>query len=148
VQFIVTTHSPFVATSIGDLSHPDANDTLVLTELAEDSSMVRLESLGTMQTYRFEQVLASRAFRYVIEANPELEAGIKRASELSDKAEQRTEAEDREYDTLKAKLKGTPFLRATSSVERDIERDELAELKRREEEFDRNEAQQEDGAND
>jgi len=148
VQFIVTTHSPFVATSIGDLSHPDANDTLVLTELAEDSSAVRLESLDTMQEYRFEQVLASRAFRYVIEANPELEAAIKRASELSDKGEQRTEAEDQEYDALKAKLKGTPFLRATSSVERDIERDELAELKRREEEFDRDDAQQEDGAND
>ena len=48
----------------------------------------------------------------------------------------------------RAKLKDAPFLRATSSVVREIERNELAELKRREEEFKRNDAQQEDGTND
>ena len=136
VQFVVTTHSPFVAASIGDLSVRPANDRLVLSEIDPDTKAARLESLDTMQAYRFEQVVASRAFKYVVEANPDLEAAIQRASVLSDRGDQRTEEEQREYDELKATLKGAPFLRATSSAERDIEQERLADLKRRERDAD------------
>lgn len=134
VQFIVTTHSPFIAASIGDLTDPPANDRLVLSEIDPDTKAARLEALDTMQAYRFEQVIASRAFRYVVEENEALEESIKRASKLSDLGEKRTKEEQREYDELKAKLKGAPFLRGRSSVERDIEKEELADLKRRERE--------------
>lgn len=141
VQFIVTTHSPFVAASVGDLSVPAAKDSLVLSEVEPDSKTVRLDLLETMQAYRFEQVLASRAFRYVTEANPALEASLERASELSDKGNQRTEAEQQEYDKLKEGLKGAPFLRATTSAERDIEQQELADLRRRAQEAEQKDAQ-------
>lgn len=140
VQFIVTTHSPFVAASIGDLSVPSASDRLVLSEIDPDTRAARLESLGTMQAYRFEQVVASRAFKYVVEANPELETAIERACELSDRGDQRTNEEQQEYDQLKTKLKGAPFLRATNSVERDIEEEQLADLKRRERDADQKDA--------
>ncbi len=132
VQFIAATHSPLIAGSIGDLGTVTSYDKLILCEVSEDSDVVRIDKFETMQSYRFEQVLASRAFKYLIEATPELEQGLRRASELVDIGEKRTPKEESEYKELKRKLKGAPFLRPRSSFEREIEKEDLETLKRQE----------------
>lgn len=130
VQFIAATHSPLIAGTIGTLGTMGSTDKLVLCELSEDKRKVKAEELQTMQNYRFEQVLASRAFKYLCEANPALEWSISRASELTDKGNERSKNEEKEYKDLKRKLKGALFLRADSSIEREIEEEELKKLKR------------------
>ncbi len=132
VQFIATTHSPFIAGSIGDLGPIRSHDKLVLCEVSEDEKEVRTEELETMQSYRFEQVLASKAFKYLIEATPNLEKALRRASVLTDKGKERTPEEEQEYLELKHQLKGAPYLRASNSFEREHEQEELEDLKRRE----------------
>ncbi len=132
VQFIATTHSPLIAGSTGDLGTVTSHDKLILCEVSEDSDVVRIDELETMQNYRFEQVLASRAFKYLIEATPSLEEALRRASMLTDKGKERSTAEEQEYLELKQQLKGAPYLRASSSFEREIEREKLDDLKRRE----------------
>ncbi|MHC4334784.1 MAG: AAA family ATPase [Planctomycetota bacterium] len=130
VQFFAATHSPLIAANVGNLGSEGSADKLILCESSEESDTVNVEELETMQGYRFEQVLASRAFRYLCEANPALEWSIRRASELTDKGRKRSQREEREYQELKKKLKGAPYLRANSSVEREIEEEELKKLKR------------------
>lgn len=135
VQFIAATHSPFIAGSIGDLGPVVSHDKLILCEVSEDEKKVRTEELETMQSYRFEQVLASRAFRYLIEATPDLERALKRASFLTDKGKSRTPDEEREYLELKHQFKDKSYLGATSSFEREAEREEMEVLKRMEAEI-------------
>ncbi|MHC4477625.1 MAG: AAA family ATPase [Planctomycetota bacterium] len=130
VQFIAATHSPLIAGTVGPLGPSGSADKLVLCELSEDNRTVKAEELQTMQGYRFQQVLASRAFKYLCEANPALEWSIRRASELTDKGSERSQREEAEYQDLKEKLKGAPFLRADSSAQREIEEEKLNELKR------------------
>ncbi len=131
IQFIVSTHSPLIAASIGNLD--SRNDKLFICEPSEeDSTIVNVSEHETMQSYRFDQVLASRAFKYLIEENPALEEAIKRASILKDKGDKRTPKEEQEYQKLKKALKGSPFLKATTSVQREIEEEELRELKKKE----------------
>jgi energy-coupling factor transporter ATP-binding protein EcfA2 len=134
VQFIVTTHSPLITGSIGDLGPVTSFDKLILCEVSEELDVVLIDELETMQSYRFEQVLASRAFKYLIEATPELERGLRRASELVDIGDKRTPEEEDEFAELKRKLKGAPFLRPRSSFEREIEQEDLETLKRQEDE--------------
>jgi len=131
MQFIVSTHSPLIAASIGNLD--SRNDKLFICEPSdEDSTLVQVSEHETMQSYRFDQVLASRAFKYLIEENPALEEAIKRASILKDKGDKRTLKEEEEYKKLKEDLKGSPFLKATTSVQREIEEEDLKELKSKE----------------
>jgi predicted ATPase len=131
IQFIVSTHSPLIAASVGNLD--SRNDKLFICEPSdEDSTLVQIYEHETMQSYRFDQVLASRAFKYLIEENPALEEAIKRASILKDKGDKRTPKEEKEYKKLKEDLKGSPFLKATYSVQRENEEEELTELKRKE----------------
>ena len=132
VQFVTTTHSPFVAASVGRLNARGQGDSLILCELDHASRRVTAQSIPTMHAYRFDQVLASRAFRYLIGADPALEEEVARASLLEDRGSARTSDEEREYIELKDRLRGAPFLRATSSAERALEAEELDELKQRE----------------
>lgn len=132
IQFITATHSPLVAGSVGDLDSDRSPDKLILCEHVDGSSQVVVEEIPTMQTYRFEQVLASKAFKYLCEANPIIESSIKRASELSDKGKGRSNEEEKEYQRLKRKLKGAPYLWGDTSIEREMQAEELRELKRRE----------------
>ena len=141
VQFVATTHSPFIAASVGQLGAGGQGDSLIVCELDPETHKVTVQPSPTMQKYRFEQVLASRAFKYVIEVNPALEQAVARASCLADKGAQRTDAEEQEFSGLKDLLKGAPFLRATSSAQRAIDADELKKLKQKEKEADNRDAE-------
>lgn len=132
VQLVATTHSPFIAASVGQLSADGQGDSLIVCELDDASHQITVESIPTMQGYRFDQVLGSRAFRYLIESAPALEDAVSRASLLADRGSNRTDAEEKEYAQLKEKLRGALFPRATSSIERELEAERLDELKQRE----------------
>ena len=138
VQFIAATHSPLITASIGGLGDEESRDQLLLCEASADSSAVKIEQLPTMQGYRFEQVLASRAFKYLIEQNPDLEGTLQRASKLVDKGSGRTAKEEKELERLKKQLRSAPFLKAASSGEREIESEEIQRLKQLEKEAERN----------
>jgi energy-coupling factor transporter ATP-binding protein EcfA2 len=129
VQFFAATHSPLIAASVGNLGTEDSTDKLILCESSEDSGIVNVEELETMQGYRFEQVLSSRAFKYLCEENPTIERAVQRASELADKGTKRSKDEEKEYQRLKEELRRSPFLGADTSIEREIEAEELKRLK-------------------
>ena len=133
IQFIAATHSPLIAASIGEIGPMGTPDKLILCENVTGLNQSIVKALGTMQGYRFEQVLASRAFKYLCEANPSLEWAIKRASELTDKGTKRSASEKKEYKKLKSQLKGAPFLQATTPISREIDREEMKKLKNIEE---------------
>ena len=144
VQFVTTTHSPFVAASVGRLNARGQGDSLILCELDHASHQVTAQSIPTMQAYRFDQILASRSFKFLIEANADLEGSLRRASELAERGGGRTPAQEEEYEELKAKLAGEPFLHATTRFERDRDEKALRDLKRRESEAARDRRQQDD----
>lgn len=129
IQFIATTHSPIIAASVGNLGRPASRDTLMLCELDEESQRVRIDALESLQTYRFDQVLASKAFKYLIQANEGLESALRRGSELADKGDARDAAEEEEYSSLKNQLAGAEFLRPDTSIEREIDEEEMRRLK-------------------
>ena len=91
---------------------------------------MRVDRLEPMQTYRFEQVLASRAFKYLIEAtNRDLEEVLRRASELADKGDERSTEEESEYARLKKELAGAEFLKSGTSFQREIDEEKIRKLK-------------------
>ena len=141
VQLVATTHSPFIAASVGQLSANGQGDSLIVCELDGVSHQITVESIPTMQGYRFDQVLGSGAFRYLIESDPALENAVARASLLADRGSNRTDAEEKEYAQLKEKLRGALFPRATSSIERELEAERLNELRQREKDANKHDAE-------
>ena len=135
VQFIASTHSPLIASAIGSLGRPESRDKLYLSELDDASKEARIEELESMQDYRFEQVLASRAFRYLIEGNPVLADALRHASKLTDKGTDRSPEEESRYVELKEALKKAVFLGPATSAGREIEDERLRRLKALVQEF-------------
>ena len=144
VQFIATTHSPLITSAIGSLGRPKSRDKLYLSELDDASKEARIEELESMQDYRFEQVLASRAFRYLIEGNPVLADALLQASKLTDKGTDRSPEEESRYLELKEALKKAVFLGPATSAGREIADESLRELKDLVKRFERTGEKQDD----
>ena len=122
IQFVVSTHSPLIASSIGDQSEKNS-DTLYVLESTEDGR-VEGSKHEFMRAWNMDQVLASRAFRYQTRYAPSTEQMLRVASEIS-RASHRTPDQERLFQDVKNSLK-EGFLAGKSSVERiaELEADE------------------------
>ena len=122
VQFVVSTHSPLVASSIG-AQIKSSSDKLYVLEAMEDGR-VEGSQHEFMQGWNMDQVLASRAFRYQIGEAPSTERMLRAVSKIS-QASHRTPDQERLFQDVKNALKKA-FLDGKSSIERiaELEADE------------------------
>ena len=122
LQFVVSTHSPLVASSIG-AQGAGSSDKLYVLEAREDGR-VEGSHHQFMQGWNMDQVLASRAFRYQIQADPSTERMLRAVSEIS-QASHRTPEQERLFQDVKNSLKEA-FLSGKSPIERiaELEADE------------------------
>jgi AAA domain, putative AbiEii toxin, Type IV TA system/AAA domain len=136
VQFVATTHSPLIASCVGPRVDGENTDRLYVLEGTEENR-VQASSHEFMRGWRMDQVLASRAFKYQISSDPEIERALREASKLATK-ENRTPIEEQAYQTMKNVLRDS-FFSSTSPIEREAElefRKKLHdEIKRLEEEL-------------
>ena len=130
IQFVVSTHSPLVASSIGKLKgentdklYGENTDKLYVLEPTEDGR-VEVYQQESMRGYNMDQVLASRAFQYQIREAPSTEQMLKFVSEIS-QAPRRTPTQERLFQDVKNSLKKA-FLEGKSPIERiaELEADE------------------------
>lgn len=123
VQFILTTHSPLIASSVGPRIDGPNVDRIFVLEATEDNR-VEASAHEIMRGWSMDQVLASRAFKYQIQADPETERMLRVASVLGG-AKKRTPNEERVFQLIKETLKHA-FLEGTSPIERlaEMEADE------------------------
>ena len=128
VQFVVSTHSPLVASSIGAQINNRSSDKLYVLEATEDGR-VEGSQHEFMQGWNMDQVLASRAFRYQIRGAPSTERMLRAVSEIS-QASQRTPDQERLFQDVKNSLKRA-FLDGKSHIERIAELEADEELMKR-----------------
>lgn len=132
IQFIVTTHSPLIASSVGVVSAEVDNDKLFVLEL-QDNNRVTAYDHEHMKGWRMDQVLASRAFRYQIHADPDFRKGLRRGSELLGKPKLSRE-EKSELARIEKRIRGslfksnTPDDRAAESKARKALHEEIKRL--------------------
>ncbi len=137
VQFITTTHSPLLASGIGKLPTKTDRDKLIHLELKADRT-IRKSDLETLSGLSIDQILASRAFDYLTDADPEVERVLAEASKLAGKGDQRTDEEDKRYQTLKSALKLILQRQGRTPVEMEIHNELYQEMKQEIDELERN----------
>ena len=121
VRFVATTHSPLVASSIGGGQHGTSDDRLYYAERTKDKG-IKYEKLPHLRGRRVDQILASRAFKYVItDSETEVDENLRKASYLMDKGENRSPQEEREYQRLKTLIARSLILKAESPIERQVQ---------------------------
>ena len=128
VQFIASTHSPLVASSVGPPLAKNVTDRLYVLE-PYGTEGVKATEHEFMRGWRMDQVLASRAFKYQIEAAPSTEEMLRKVSSIGD-AKERTPGEEELFQEIKKKLKHA-FLTGTSPIERIAEIEAEEELMKR-----------------
>ena len=126
VQVLTTTHSPLIASSVGslDATEEGAGDRLFLLE----GNPVIAIALPYMRGDRVDQVLASRAFKYLVQADPEVESILQRASVLADKESRRNMTEEAEYEKLLRQIQSVNFDCSTTAPERRMEHEQFREI--------------------
>lgn len=130
VQFIATTHSPLIASSVGGLEQKPCADKVYYLSLSKNST-VTYEELPSLRGMRVDQVLASRAFEYLITTDPAVNDILRSASHLAAKGSNRTAHDEVRYQTLKEEIVRTLVLKAQSPIERAIESEFLEYMRKR-----------------
>ena len=120
VQFIIATHSPLIASSLGVSVADDRRDQLYVLA---STGVGRVEATAHefMYGWRMDQVLASRAFKYQIGSGEEVDEMLRRGSQLAAK-KRRTPKEEATYQQLKELLQDS-FYSSTSPIEREAEQE-------------------------
>ncbi len=129
VQFIITTHSPLIASSIGELTLSENRDKLVYLELKDDN-IVESSELESLRGLDVDQVLASKAFDYIIAADPEVERVLKEASILAGKGDGRSPVENERYQAIKKALKEILQLEGRTLIERKAQEETYEDMKK------------------
>lgn len=104
IQFITTTHSPLVASSVGQLTVDSNHDKLINLALFEDNNVIKYEA-ESLRGQDIDRVLASKVFDYTTSADPGVERLLAEASELASKGRSRTPDENRRYIEFKEAIK-------------------------------------------
>lgn len=125
IQFIVTTHSPLIASSVGVISAKTDCDKLFVLELQKENRVTAFDH-PHMKGWRMDQVLASRAFRYQIHADPDFRAALRRGSELLGKPKLSRE-EKSQLAQIRKRIRGSLFT-SNTPIEREAESEAKKEL--------------------
>ena len=89
---------------------------------------VEIVPLSFMKGLRSDQVLASEAFDWLIDADDEAEFVLKRASLLDSKGSKRNEQEEAEYHQLIDELPNILLFEGKTHIERRIESDRFLQI--------------------
>lgn len=109
VQFITTTHSPLIISSIGQLFKPGKSSIIHFSfspgkNKIEDYVFSEKEIIA-FKGFRYDQLLASRPFDYQVRADEQVEDLLIEVSKLAGKGNKRTADENRKYSEIKEYLK-------------------------------------------
>lgn len=119
VQFIVSSHSPVIARSIGSVEPEQAREKLFhLTQ--DDGGRIVVQEPPSLKGLTTDQVLASQAFDYLIQADPEVERVLAEASRLASKGPRRTREEERRYRKVKEIMSALLVPEGDTEVEREV----------------------------
>ncbi len=135
VQFLITTHSPLIASSVTGLDENGWREKLIYFGGDEVGKVVPTES-EFLRGMTVQQVLASPAFDYLIDAEPSVAEIYAEASRLASKGNDRTSEENERYDRVKRIVGEMLANQDTTLVEREAREDlnqqaeaKIAELK-------------------
>ena len=109
VQFVASTHSPICALGIGDFDNSEGQ--LIKTQ-DSGGNLYELESIDIhkdFNSYRVDQILASRVFDFVQPRNKNTEETYEQYMKLKSKDNERTQEETKRFLELKEKLKNIPL---------------------------------------
>lgn len=104
-QFITTTHSPLIASSIGDIEKSEREDKLMYLSLSE-GNVVEVKPVEPLKGKTVDQIIASEAFDYLVRVDKRVDAVLREASVLAGKGDQRRPDEEKRYKKIKEMLKG------------------------------------------
>ncbi len=134
VQFIVSSHSPVIARSIGSVDPGGAREKLIHLRQDEGGRIV-VQEPPSLKGLTTDQVLASQAFDYLIQADPEVERVLAEASRLAAKGSRRTRDEERRYLKVKEILGSLLVPEGDTQVEREVRQELHERMKERIEEL-------------
>ncbi len=118
IQFIATTHSPLVSSSIGDVTNE--NDLLIKMSLTS-RNIVTNEKIDYMIDWRTDQILASKAFEYLTTSKKQINNLLSEASYLLGKGDERNAREERRLQFLKEKVLKYFISDDQTPIEREID---------------------------
>lgn len=136
IQFILTTHSPLIASSAGKLF--DEGNGLKLFYTGSNVEKTEISEIKeNLSELGYDQILSSVAFGNISNLNisEKVEKVLMKGSFLAAK-DQRTPEEDAQYGEFKMKLKELMFPEGKTLIERVVEREYYKELKQKIEDFD------------
>jgi predicted ATP-binding protein involved in virulence len=122
VQFLITSHSPLIASSVTGLDEEGWREKLIHFGRNDDGSVVPTES-EFLRGMSVQQVLASPAFDYLIDAEPSVAAIYAEASRLASKGKARTSEENERYQWVKRIVGEMLANQDTTLVEREARHD-------------------------
>jgi len=126
MQFIATTHSPLVAASVD----PQAGDKLFHLDRDEKQHVVASE-IKNFRGLSVDQLLASEAFDYLVQADPRVEAMLAEASRLASKGGKRTDEEEERYGAIREKLNEIIVPDGDTLIEREVRSDFHSRMRER-----------------
>ncbi len=129
VQIISTSHSPIIASTVGDLLDENNSDKLIHLQL-NPGNIVESSDLSDYKGLDINQILASKAFDYQIYNEPKMGGLFRKISELKDKKVNLSPIELKTYNKFKELLKKRLLLEGKTWIEREVEFEHYEELKK------------------
>ncbi len=127
VQFILTTHSPLIVSSIGELFKINASNIIHFSFLPAKNDIQHYkfteDEVMSFKGLEYDQLLASRPFDYQVKVDKDLEKVLIEASKLAGKAKERTPKESKKYSELKEYLKRVIQPSGDTEFVRDIQKE-------------------------
>lgn len=125
VQFITTTHSPLIVSSVGQLFKSMRSKVIHFSFIPERNKIQDYifseDQIMAFKGLQYDQLLASRPFDYQISADRELEQFLIDASKLSGKGSDRSPKENKKYREIKEYLKKVMQPIGYTEFERDLQ---------------------------
>ena len=127
IQFIASTHSPLIGSSVGPTLEFDNHDALFVLETSDDGHVKALPH-DFMRGWSMDQVLASRAFKYQNrESDPEVARALRVGSKLAGK-KALTQKEREVYKRVKLLLQDA-FILGSSPIEVEVKLENQLQLR-------------------
>ena len=126
VQFFASTHSPLIAGSVGSVLEDGPEDKML--HLATDGKETEISELENLKGLTVNQMLASPAFDYMVQADPEVEDVLAEASRLAGNTD-RTEDEESRYKAIKGALKTILARKGDTPIEQEASGELYREMK-------------------
>ncbi|MCJ7600476.1 MAG: ATP-binding protein [Desulfobulbaceae bacterium] len=136
IQFIVTSHSPLIAKSVGSIDGNQSCDKIFHLVRGDDMRIQSSELVASLKGLDFDQVLGSEAFDYMVDSDPEVEKILAEASVLAGKTN-RDDDEERRLEKVKEILKEILIPDGNTLVEREVYKDNYLAMKKRIEELEK-----------